>query len=66
MVWDATTKLEPDEIVMNDYIPIIAEPPITFGRTLNDFATHLYNTRVSYPDQDIDIAAADTLTTDCW
>ena len=42
------------------------EPPITFGRTLSDFGTHLYNTRVSYPDQDIDIAAADVKACFRW
>ena len=66
LVWDATTKLEPDDVVTNDYVRLDGEPPITFGRTLRDFATHLYNTRVSYPDQDIDIAAADVKACFRW
>ena len=59
LVWDGTTKQDKDDVVSNDYVPTDDEPPITFGRTLRDFSTHLYNTRVSYPDQDIAIAAAD-------
>ena len=59
MVWDGTTKLDKDDVVTNDYVPTADEPPITFGRTLRDFSTHLYNTRVSYPDQEISIAEVD-------
>ena len=59
LVWDGTTKHDKDDVVSNDYVPTEDEPPITFGRTLRDFSTHLYNTRVSYPDQEISIAAAD-------
>ena len=59
LVWDGTTKLDKDDVVTNDYVPTADEPPITFGRTLRDFSAHLYNTRVSYPDKEISIAAAD-------
>ena len=37
LVWDGTTKREETDIVMNDYIPLDDESPITFGRTLGDF-----------------------------
>ena len=50
LVWDGTTKLDKDDVVTNDYVPTVNEPPIAFGQTLRNFFTHLYNARVSYPD----------------
>ena len=31
VVWDGSTKLEPLDVVMNDYTPIDNEPEVTFG-----------------------------------
>ena len=59
LVCDGSTHLEPDDIVMNDIIPLEGEAPITFGRTKERFSRHLYNTRVSYPDADIDVTSTD-------
>lgn len=59
LVWDGSTLIYADDIVMNDIIDTDLEAPITFGRTKQDFCQHLYNTRVSHPDEDIDLATAD-------
>ena len=59
IVWDGSTKLEPDDIVMNDHVPLDSEAPITFGRCKGNYIAHIYNTRASYPHDDIDLAAAD-------
>ena len=31
IVWDGSTKLEPDDVVMNDNVPLDLEVPTTFG-----------------------------------
>ena len=59
LVWDGSTKLEPDDIVMNDIVPLEKEAIATFGRVKNDYSTHLFNTRASYPKADIDLSFAD-------
>lgn len=59
IVWDGSTKLLPDDIVMNDIVPTENESNITFGRTKDDYAAHIYNTRVSYESADIDLSSAD-------
>ena len=59
IVWDGSTKLEPDDIVPNDVTPTEHEPPVTFGKSNHLFQQYLYNTRVSYPDQEIHLASAD-------
>ena len=59
IVWDGSTKLLPDDVVMNDIVPTTKEAKITFGRTKDGFSAHLYNTRITYPKDDIDIAYAD-------
>ena len=37
VVWDGSTKLEPLDVVMNDYTPIDNEPEVTFGTSKNCF-----------------------------
>ena len=59
LVWDGSTKLLWDDVVMNDIVPLDDEAEITFGNVKTDYLKHIYNTRVSYPDDDIDLANAD-------
>ncbi|KAL7526106.1 hypothetical protein ACHAXR_001323, partial [Thalassiosira sp. AJA248-18] len=59
LVWDGSTKLLPDDIVMNDIVPLLEESNITFGRSKDGYLTHIYNIRISYPNEDIDLANAD-------
>ncbi|KAL7529165.1 hypothetical protein ACHAXR_005018 [Thalassiosira sp. AJA248-18] len=59
LVWDGSTKLLPDDIVMNDIVPLLEEANITFGRSKDGYLTHIYNIRISYPNEDIDLANAD-------
>jgi hypothetical protein len=59
IVWDGSTKLLPDDIVMNDIVPTEHESNITFGRSKDHYAAHIYNTRVSYESADIDLSSAD-------
>ena len=48
---------------MNDIVPLKKEAIATFGRVKNDYSTHLFNTRASYPKADIDLAFADVTST---
>ena len=59
LVWDASTMLQADDIVMNNVLPLENEAPITFGRAKSGFARHLYQLRATYPNEEIDIAWAD-------
>ena len=66
LVWDGTTKLEAEDIVMNNVVPLQNEAPITFGFVLMAFMTYLFNTRVSCLHPDIDIASMDTKACHHW
>ena len=66
LVWNGTTKIEADDIVMNDIVPLHNEAPITFGFVLLAFMTYIFNTRVSYPHADIDIASTDIKACHRW
>lgn len=59
IVWDGSTKLLPDDIVMNDVVPVECEAPITFGRSKECYLKHIYNTRLSHPSEEIALANAD-------
>ena len=59
IVWDGSTKLEADDIVINDHVPLEFETPITFGRCKSDYISHIYNTRASFPKSDIDLKGDD-------
>ena len=59
LVWDGTTKLLEDDIVMNDLTSTDGEPDITFGDTKMKALSYLWNTRISYPFDDIKMAYAD-------
>ena len=59
IVWDESTTLLPDDIAMNQIVPMKKEADITFVRSKEGYVTHIYNTRVSYPHADIDLSSAD-------
>ena len=44
---------------MNDITPIHKEAPITFGSTKIDHMVRLYNLRITYPQEEIVMAAPD-------
>ena len=56
VVWDGSTKLEPLDVVMNDYTPIENEPEVTFGTAKIAFYWLIYNMRASFPDTPIFLA----------
>ena len=60
-VWDGSTKIEPDDVVMNDNVPLPLEleASTTFRRSKGKYTAHIYNTRASYPTANIDLTAAD-------
>ena len=45
--------------MMNDITPIHKESPITFGSTKIDHMVRLYNLRITYPQEEIVMAAPD-------
>ena len=45
--------------MMNDIKPISGEAPITFGSTKMDYIIRLYELLISYPDEEIVMAAPD-------
>ena len=59
LVWDGSTKLLWDDIVMNDIIPLEDEADITFGRVKPDYLKYLFNLRVLHPNEEIYLANAD-------
>jgi len=59
VVWDATTKSDADDVVLNEVTPMDHEPEVTFGRAKVLFYQYLYNLRVSFPDEVIYVALAD-------
>ena len=48
VVWDGSMKLEPLDVVMNDYTPTDNEPEVTFGTAKKSFYWLIYNLRASY------------------
>ena len=61
LVWNGTTKLKPEDIVMNDVVPLHNDAPITFSFVLMAFMTHLFYTCASYPHANIDIASTNIM-----
>lgn len=53
LISDCTTKLHPDDLVVNEITSILGEPEITFGQTKMKLLKHLYNTRISEPHKEI-------------
>ena len=62
LVWDGTTKRQPSDIMMNDITPINKEAPITFGSMKIDHIVRLYNLRITYPQEEIVMAAPEIKT----
>jgi len=48
VVWDASTKLAYDDLVLNEHTPIDDEAPITFGTTKMEFYIWVYKMRISF------------------
>lgn len=58
MCWDGTNKDHPDDWAVNDNIDMENKPIITFNSTLMLFLTLLWNERISWPQDEILIGAA--------
>ena len=50
IVWDGSTKIEPDGVVMNDNIPLELEAHTTFGRSKKQYSAN--NTTMGPPLQE--------------
>ena len=59
VVWDGSTLLSPEDLVMNDVTSTDYEADITFGTVEQDFYRWIYNLRVTYPDTEIYLATLD-------
>eukprot|EP00804_Cyclotella_cryptica_P005159 CCRYP_014223-RA/>CCRYP_014223-RA protein AED:0.33 eAED:-0.68 QI:0/-1/0/1/-1/1/1/0/338 len=59
LVWDGSTKMYPNDEVMNKDVDTTLEPEITFGNTLSNLLVEIYNQRISYPDQELWLCRAD-------
>ena len=53
LVWDGTTKVNWQEISMNEITPIANEADITFGYVYMAFCIWLYNVRILFPQEEI-------------
>jgi hypothetical protein len=59
-------KLEETDQVMNKNMDIEDKPIITLGNMKKEFMTTLYNTCISYPNNEIWLATADIEACFCW
>ncbi len=59
LVWDGTTILLAVDIVMNQVTPVTREAPVMFGHVKIQLYIHIYNTRVSHPNNVILLGIAD-------
>ena len=59
LCWNGSKMYDPDDTPMNMGVDDEEEPEITFGMTLINFMTQLYNQRISYPSDEIWLATAD-------
>lgn len=59
MCWDGTNKDHPEDWAVNDDVDMENEPQITFGSTMTNFLSLLWNERIMWPNEEILIAAAD-------
>ncbi len=66
IVWDGTTILFALDIVMNQVTPVTREAPITFGQVKIQLYTHIYNMRVSHPNDVILLGMADIKACFCF
>jgi hypothetical protein len=66
IVWDETTILLALDIMMNQVAPVTREAPIMFGHAKIQLYTHIYNTRVSNPNDVILLGMADIKACFCF
>ena len=59
VIFDASTRLTPDEIVLNDVTNRDDEAEIDFGKAKLNLLINIYNWRISYPNEKIYLALAD-------
>jgi len=59
VIFDASTRMTPDEIVLNDVTNIDDEAEIDFGKAKLNLLINIYNWRISYPKEMIYLALAD-------
>jgi hypothetical protein len=59
VVWDASTKRTPHEIVLNEVTTTEFEALITFGTAKTEMYELIYNMRISFPYEEIFLAVAD-------
>jgi hypothetical protein len=59
VIFDASTRMTPDEIVLNDVTNRDDEAEIDFGKAKMNLLKNIYNWRISYPKEVIYLALAD-------
>jgi hypothetical protein len=59
VIFDASTRMTPDEIVLNDVTNRDDEAEIDFGKAKLNLLINIYNWRISYPKEMIYLALAD-------
>ena len=59
VIFDASTRMTPDEIVLNDVTNREDEAEIDFGKAKLNLLINIYNWRISYPKEKIYLALAD-------
>jgi hypothetical protein len=66
VIFDASTKRSPHEVVLNEFIPTEFEANIDFGHTKMNLLCKIYNWRVSYLREIIFLALADITACFCF
>jgi len=59
VIFDASTKGSPHEVVLNEYTPTEFEASIDFGHAKANLLQQIYNLRISFPREIIFLALAD-------
>ena len=59
VIFDASTRMTPDEVVLNDVTTRENEAEIDFGKAKLNLLINIYNWRISYPKEVIYLALAD-------
>ncbi len=66
IIFDASTKAYPHEVILNDVTTTKFEANITFGMVKLKLLQQIYNWRVSHPTSKIYLALADITTCFCF
>jgi hypothetical protein len=66
VIFDASPKGSPHEVVLDEFIPTEFEANIDFGHTKMNLFPKIYNWRVSYPQEIIFLALADITACFCF